>query len=338
MTALLSKFAIIATISMLCASMNAEPLGLVLSGGGAKGAYEVGVWQAMEKAGVASNVTVFSGTSVGAINAALFAPCPENAEKLWLQHMEEAFTLNTNRVHKRLRVKDDQITRFWEERGSISTLGDLFKAMSELSGELAKESASNLLEEVISDMPVEGVLDSSPLAKAIDAALPAVWPVDTPSVYVTSLGKGVESKPVTWCLNGEPHERRVKMLMASAAVPVAFSSVQINDVNHIDGGWENNGGDNVPIIPILEKHPDVKTIIVVYLGDETHLRWNRRQKIFIAAKNADVRLIEIIPSENIAGWLGVSGIFDASPETARCLIELGRKDAEEKLKEEGLSH
>ena len=62
-----------------CASAG-EPLGLVLSGGGAKGAYEVGVWQAMEEMGLAGDVAAISGTSVGAINAALFATRPDAAE------------------------------------------------------------------------------------------------------------------------------------------------------------------------------------------------------------------------------------------------------------------
>ena len=44
--------------------VNASPLGLVLSGGGAKGAYEVGVWQALHEAGIAGDVAAVSGTSI----------------------------------------------------------------------------------------------------------------------------------------------------------------------------------------------------------------------------------------------------------------------------------
>lgn len=49
------------------------PSALVLSGGGAKGAYQVGVWKAMTELGIAKDICVISGTSVGGINAALFA-------------------------------------------------------------------------------------------------------------------------------------------------------------------------------------------------------------------------------------------------------------------------
>ena len=64
-----------------------EPIGLVLSGGAGKGAYEVGVWQELQAAGLASRITVISGTSIGAINAALFATRPDDAERIWLEHM-----------------------------------------------------------------------------------------------------------------------------------------------------------------------------------------------------------------------------------------------------------
>ena len=42
---------------------------IALEGGGAKGAYEVGVWRALDEAGVRYNAV--SGTSVGALNGAL---------------------------------------------------------------------------------------------------------------------------------------------------------------------------------------------------------------------------------------------------------------------------
>ena len=40
---------------------------------------------------------------------------------------------------------------------------------------------------------------------------------------------------------------------------------------------------------------------------------------------------------HLDSWFGWGGVFDASPETAKRLIELGRKDAEAKLRECGLT-
>ncbi len=47
-------------------------LGLVLDGGGGKGAYQIGVWKAMREFGLDTQVQAIAGTSVGGLNAALF--------------------------------------------------------------------------------------------------------------------------------------------------------------------------------------------------------------------------------------------------------------------------
>lgn len=48
-------------------------IGLVLAGGGAKGAYEVGVYKALRELELVDNIKVISGTSIGSINALFFA-------------------------------------------------------------------------------------------------------------------------------------------------------------------------------------------------------------------------------------------------------------------------
>lgn len=60
--------------------------GLVLSGGGAKGAYQIGVWKAMRELHMESWVEGISGASIGSLNGALFA-CGdyEKAEEAWKQ-------------------------------------------------------------------------------------------------------------------------------------------------------------------------------------------------------------------------------------------------------------
>lgn len=56
--------------------------GLVLAGGGMRGAYQIGVWRALMEMNI--NITAIAGTSIGAINGAMFAQGDsENAEKLW---------------------------------------------------------------------------------------------------------------------------------------------------------------------------------------------------------------------------------------------------------------
>ncbi len=60
------------------------PLGIVLSGGGARGAYQIGAWKAMEELQITDRVASIYGTSVGAINAASMAQGDfKKAHDLW---------------------------------------------------------------------------------------------------------------------------------------------------------------------------------------------------------------------------------------------------------------
>ncbi|WP_406542034.1 patatin-like phospholipase family protein [Clostridium ljungdahlii] len=59
-------------------------IGLVLTGGGGKGAYHIGVWKALREYGIDKNITAISGTSVGILNGILFAQGNYNvAETVW---------------------------------------------------------------------------------------------------------------------------------------------------------------------------------------------------------------------------------------------------------------
>ena len=61
-------------------------VGLVLEGGGGKGSYQIGVWKAIRELGLEKWITAVSGTSVGALNAALFAKGNfEKAYQLWME-------------------------------------------------------------------------------------------------------------------------------------------------------------------------------------------------------------------------------------------------------------
>lgn len=63
---------------------NDDKWGLVLCGGGAKGAYQIGSWKALEEYGLFSKVKGFSGDSIGAINEMIMASMTQAAgEDLW---------------------------------------------------------------------------------------------------------------------------------------------------------------------------------------------------------------------------------------------------------------
>lgn len=317
------------TASIVFAHAESVPLGLVLSGGGAKGSYEVGIWHELQAAGVSSNVTAISGTSVGALNAALFATRPDAAEQIWREKMEDVFTINTNRVGESIQKTLNDASNAVEV---AKTTGENWRGIISFILNTSLRAADNYVKTAESKDMIVGYVDSTKLANAIDEILPKDWSSEVPVVYATAVEKGGLTSQ-TWRLNSESPDRRSLMIRASAAFPRAFDTVSIDGKVYVDGGWEGKGGDNVPIAPILDNHPEIKTIIVVYLKDKNHIKPEQRSRLREAAKKKSVRLVEIIPSEDIGGWMGV---FDASPETARRLIALGRKDARKVLAEAGI--
>lgn len=53
--------------------IGSKKIGLVLSGGGAKGAYQVGMFKAFEELGIAGNISAMSGCSIGAYAEVIYA-------------------------------------------------------------------------------------------------------------------------------------------------------------------------------------------------------------------------------------------------------------------------
>ncbi|MEG2720791.1 MAG: patatin-like phospholipase family protein, partial [Oscillospiraceae bacterium] len=66
--------------------------GLVLAGGGAKGAYQIGAWKALREMGI--TFSAITGVSIGAINGALIASGDfDKALELW-SNVEVASGIN----------------------------------------------------------------------------------------------------------------------------------------------------------------------------------------------------------------------------------------------------
>ena len=94
-------------------------IGLVLAGGGGKGAYELGVWKYLAEIGLTKKISVISGTSVGGLNAVLLSLCDfDIAEKIWTTELEDkildfkSLTKRTAAIFSReglLKIIDDYV-------------------------------------------------------------------------------------------------------------------------------------------------------------------------------------------------------------------------------------
>ena len=103
-----------------------------------------------------------------------------------------------------------------------------------------------------------------------------------------------------------------KRLLASAAIPVVFGRVYIDDEPYWDGGIPVFG-DNVPIKPLYDD--GIRTFVVVHLSADN---------IIDRAAYPDATIIEIMPSEYLGGAL--NGTMHFSPEYAKRIMELGYCD------------
>lgn len=100
-----------------------EKLGLVLCGGGARGAFQVGVWEELDKLGITKQITGFSGTSIGAVNTALFLSdtTMKQKEDIWLSFKQEDMLYpNINLIGKNIILK--QLFKEWNLYAAILAL------------------------------------------------------------------------------------------------------------------------------------------------------------------------------------------------------------------------
>ncbi len=331
-------FAAVVCACVMGCSGAEKDVGLVLAGGGAKGAYEIGVWKALRETGVAERIQVFSGSSVGAINATLFASVGDADEciRLWREAVGKVFTCNTNEMQEVIQRPFDDYEEVREDFMKGKKEGEELTAGEEVAAGVlvalstlfrAAERMDNAMQGVSNSV---GVCNSSQFREVLKRSLPEKWSSCPPYVYVTAVEKGA-GKMRTFLLNGNKRERVIDCLMASTAIPVIFDSVRIDGVEYMDGGVEARGGDNVPVRPICEKHPEVKTIFVVYLGGG---RGRTRQ--IGATVGSGVKVIDIFPSRSIGGGLGgIEGTFDLSREKIDELVALGYRDAMRALRENG---
>ncbi len=190
-------------------------IGLVLGGGGSRGAYEIGVWQALRELGI--DIDVVTGTSVGAINGALVCQGSfDLAVDLWRQletHMvfdvgedkkiSDHFDFNFNIAG----MPVDQLNAYAKE---ILTRGG-----ADVTG-LKKMLNQHLEEENIRQSPVEYGL--------VAVEYPAMIPYNLKKQDI-------------------PAGQMADFILASAACFPAVKTVEIGGKKFIDGGYS----DNLPI-------------------------------------------------------------------------------------------
>lgn len=201
----------------------------VLSGGGSRGAYELGVWQALRELGIPIHIA--AGTSVGALNGAMVAQNDfELAVRLWNE-------LETHMVFD-LDEKKEKHPRFDFEIGGMNA-GEALAYAKEI---LTKGGAGTSgLEKIVKDYVDEEKIRNSSVQLGIVT-------VEFPSL-----------KPHYLFTEDIPQGRLNDYILASAACFPAVQAREIGESHFIDGGY----ADVMPVELALQKNAD--RIFAVYL-------------------------------------------------------------------------
>lgn len=210
---------------------------LVLQGGGALGAYQLGVYKALNERGVEPDWVI--GTSIGAINAALIAGNPP-ARRL------ERMTAFWQRVEQR-----DHVLADWFDLTLGQTLANAGTITQGVDGFFSPRPGVWLCPQLPVGVEQASYYSTEPLretlAELLDPALLA-----EPPIRLTVGAVGVASGKMHYFDSSVAATRlQIDHIVASGALPPAFGAVRIGDEAFWDGGIYSN----TPIEAVFNDHP-----------------------------------------------------------------------------------
>lgn len=220
-----------------------EKIALVLGGGGARGAYEIGVWKACREEGIEFDIV--TGTSVGSINGAMVAQNDfELAEQLW-KEIDTEMVLD---IHPQLESEipedyDPEIEKLNPEE-ALDFIKSIFKN---------KGVSTRGLEELLRKYIHEDRVRNSRIDYGLVAA-------EMPSLKERQILKG------HWLFTEDiPQGQLHDFIMASASFFPAMQPHVIDGTYYIDGGYV----DTVPVTMAVKR--GATKVIAVELNPENPL-------------------------------------------------------------------
>ena len=203
---------------------------IALSGGGAKGGYEVGVWRALQEEGL--KYSAVSGTSVGALNGALMAMRDlDTAEELW----------RNIRYSDVMDVDDENMGKLFDKKVRGIDIGGIVKKayVTFRDGGFDITPLRNLLHKYI---------DVDKIKKSAVEFFLVTYSI-------------TERKELDLTVKALPEDEICDMLLASAYFPAFKNEPMTGGRRFMDGGIS----DTLPITPLADH--GYKDIIAVRLRD-----------------------------------------------------------------------
>lgn len=300
--------------------------GLVLAGGGAKGAYQMGVWKFLCQRGYDKMFHAFSGTSVGALNAALFAQGdPAKAERVW-QNVTKEMILSPKEIktakQKLKALQKDLDAQKKPPKGGetvpasipVRYLGTAAVSVA-VPGLGVAEVAGKGIKALIHGFS-DGRYSRSGLSQIIDDNLDfsRLRDPSTPCYVTCCAVPALQRHYIDLAGPDFSDQLKRSYLLASSAYPGAFPAESVDGCTYYDGGIPLVG-DNVPLRPLYEQR-SIHNFLVVHLDPKGHLNAN---------DFPDIRLVQLSPSKSLGGT------FKFGPDRIKRNIDLGFEDMEAAL-------
>lgn len=211
--------------------------GVVLEGGGAKGAYQIGVWQALREYNV--KIKGIAGVSVGALNGALIAMGDfEKAKRIW-ENISYSQVMD---------VDDNQMEKL-------------------IQGKLKGQDLSDITKEGVKVFKTGGI-DVTPLEQLIIQEIDEEKIRDSSVELLLGTFSITNLKEMTVSIAEVERGYLKDYLLASARLPF-FKLKRIQGKKYLDGGVFNN----VPIDMLIEKgYEDILVVRIFGIGLEKKVK------------------------------------------------------------------
>ena len=235
---------------------NSKTYAIALEGGGAKGGYEIGVWQALDEAGIKYNAV--SGTSVGALNGGLMAMRDlPRAKDAW----------NNMKLGKVIELDEEQ-----EENLSRA-----------FNGDIGLDDVQRLIPEALEIIRNRG-LDVAPLRawvrEVVDAK--AIKESDV-ELYIATVSI-TDRKALEVKVNDLPEDQICDMLLASAYHPT-FKLEKLGGKFYTDGGFV----DTLPLHALVTNgYKDIIAVRIPGIGHNRRFKMPDDVNVTYIATNADL--------------------------------------------------
>lgn len=269
-----------------------KKLGIAFAGGGARGAYQIGAWRALKEHGLDTKFSAFSGASVGSLNAVLFAMGDYDlAYNTWMSlDKKSLFNLEKHIVKRILKEK----LNFFN-RGVYSTRR-LEKLMrTTINFDRVQEKEIYIATTHLGDK-------KSTFIDLVRTNYKHYFKDDQQIEYIN--------------FSSFTNEDKIKTLLASCAIPIAFKPIELGSETYYDGGIL----DNTPYQPLIDAGCD--TILVIDLFTFSPMR---------IKKVEGVNLFTLYPKRSLRG------ILDFNHKYIERRFDLGYKDMNkllEKIKDQ----